>query len=98
MRPAVCCIRCTRRKRQKNPPRMGVDDMLCKEQNMPKMKTKRSAAKRFSVTGSGKFRRRKQNLRHILTKKNAKRKMRLGQGAIVDSANEKAVRRMMPYA
>ena len=65
---------------------------------MPKMKTKRSAAKRFSVTGTGKFRRRKQNLRHILTKKNANRKMRLGQGAIVDSTNERAVRRMMPYA
>lgn len=65
---------------------------------MPKMKTKRSAAKRFDVTGSGKFKRRKQNLRHILTKKSAKRKMRLGQGAIVDSANERAVRRMLPYA
>ncbi len=65
---------------------------------MPKMKTKRAAAKRFEATGSGKFRRRKQNLRHILTKKNAKRKMRLGQGAIVDGANEKAVRRMLPYA
>lgn len=65
---------------------------------MPKMKTRRAAAKRFAVTGSGKFKRRRQNLRHILTKKNAKRKMRLGQGAIVDSANEKAVRRMLPYA
>ena len=65
---------------------------------MPKMKTKRAAAKRFDVTGSGKFKRRRQNLRHILTKKNAKRKMRLGQGAIVDSANEGAVRRMLPYA
>ena len=65
---------------------------------MPKMKTKKSAAKRFEATGSGKFRRRRQNLRHILTKKNAKRKMRLGQGAIVDSANEKSVRRMLPYA
>jgi large subunit ribosomal protein L35 len=65
---------------------------------MPKMKTRRAAAKRFDVTGSGRFRRRKQNLRHILTKKNAKRKMRLGQGAIVDQANEKAVRRMLPYA
>ena len=65
---------------------------------MPKMKTKRSAAKRFSVTGTGKFRRRKQNLRHILTKKKASRKMRLGQGAIVDSSNERAVRRMLPYA
>lgn len=65
---------------------------------MPKMKTKRSAAKRFTVTGSGKFRRRKQNMRHILTKKNAKRKMQLGQAAIVDKTNERAVRRMMPYA
>lgn len=65
---------------------------------MPKLKTRRCAAKRFSTTGSGKFKRRKQNLRHILTKKNAKRKMRLGQSALVDDANLKAVRRMMPYA
>jgi len=65
---------------------------------MPKMKTKRSAAKRFSTTGTGKVRRRKQNLRHILTKKNAKRKRRLGQGAIVDSANMKSVKKMLPYA
>ena len=65
---------------------------------MPKIKTRRSAAKRFEVTGSGKFKRRRQNLRHILTKKNAKRKMRLGQSAIVDSTNVKAVKRMMPYA
>ena len=36
---------------------------------MPKLKTSRSAAKRFSTTGSGKFRRRRQALRHILTKK-----------------------------
>ena len=65
---------------------------------MPKMKTRRCAAKRFSTTGSGKFKRRRQNLRHILTKKDAKRKMRLGQGALVDPTNVKAVRRMMPYA
>ena len=65
---------------------------------MPKIKTRRSAAKRFEVTGSGKFKRRRQNLRHILTKKNAKRKMRLGQSAIVDYTNVKAVKRMMPYA
>lgn len=65
---------------------------------MPKLKTRRCAAKRFSTTGSGKFKRRKQNLRHILTKKSAKRKMRLGQGALVDETNVKAVRRMMPYA
>ena len=64
---------------------------------MPKIKTRRCAAKRFSTTGTGKFKRRRQNLRHILTKKDAKRKMRLGQGA-VDATNVKAVRRMMPYA
>jgi large subunit ribosomal protein L35 len=65
---------------------------------MPKMKTKRAAAKRFAATGSGKFRRSRQNLRHILTKKNATRRMRLGQSAMVDGSNEKAVRRMLPYA
>lgn len=65
---------------------------------MPKLKTRRSAAKRFSTTGSGKFKRRRQNLRHILTKKSPQRKMRLGQGALVDSTNLKAVRRMLPYA
>jgi len=64
---------------------------------MPKMKTKRSAAKRFRITGSGKVVRRKQNLRHILTKKSAKRKNQLGKLALLDSANAKAVRRMMPY-
>jgi large subunit ribosomal protein L35 len=65
---------------------------------MPKIKTRRGAAKRFALTGTGKFKRRKQNLRHILTKKSAKRKMNLGQSAIVDKSNEKAVRRMLPYA
>jgi len=63
---------------------------------MPKLKTNRSAAKRFTATGSGKIRRRRQALRHILTKKNAKRKRRLGQGALVDKANERAVRRQVP--
>ncbi len=63
---------------------------------MPKIKTNRSAAKRFTITGSGKVRRRKQNLRHILTKKSAKRKRRLGKATLVDSANMKAVRRLLP--
>ena len=64
---------------------------------MPKIKSNRCAAKRFTKTGSGKIRRRKQNLRHILTKKNAKRKRRLGQSALVDKTNEGAVKRMLPY-
>ncbi len=65
---------------------------------MPKIKTNRSAAKRFSVTGSGKVRRRQQNMRHILTKKNSRRKRRLGKTALVDKANIKAVKRMLPYS
>lgn len=63
---------------------------------MPKLKTNRSAAKRFTATGTGKIRRRRQALRHILTKKNAKRKRRLGQGALVDKANERSVRALVP--
>lgn len=63
---------------------------------MPKIKTRRAAAKRFSLTGSGKFKRRRQNLRHGMTNKSAERKMRLGQSTLVDQTNEKAVRRMLP--
>ena len=63
---------------------------------MPKIKTRRAAAKRFKLTGSGKYRRRQQNMRHILTKKAAGRKMRLGKATLVDSANLKAVRRQLP--
>jgi large subunit ribosomal protein L35 len=65
---------------------------------MPKMKTRRGAAKRFSKTGSGKFKRRRQGLRHILTKKDSKRKNRLGRGTTVDSANLGQVKRMLPYS
>ncbi|MBU1230673.1 MAG: 50S ribosomal protein L35 [Proteobacteria bacterium] len=64
---------------------------------MPKMKTNRSAAKRFTSIGNGKFKRRRQNLRHILTKKGAKRKRRLGQSTLVDASNMDAVRRLLPY-
>ncbi len=71
-------------------------DTLLRENIMPKIKTRRSAAKRFQVTGSGKFKRRRQNLRHILTKKAPGRKRRLGQSTTVDRTNEKAVRRMLP--
>jgi large subunit ribosomal protein L35 len=64
---------------------------------MPKMKTKRGAAKRFRFTGSGKVKRRKAFMRHILAHKSRKRKRKLGKSAIVDSANAPEMRRMMPY-
>ena len=65
---------------------------------MPKMKTKRSAAKRFKTTGSGKLRRRKAYTSHILTKKSQKRKRKLRKAALVDKSDEGLVRSMLPYA
>ena len=62
---------------------------------MPKQKTRRSAAKRFSFTGTGKVKRNKANHRHMLIRRsqNAKRKMR--QADLVDSTEVKRVRRML---
>jgi large subunit ribosomal protein L35 len=65
---------------------------------MPKMKTKKAAAKRYHVTGSGKVRYKKQGLRHILTKKNAKRKRRLRLSATLSKVETKRVKQLMPYA
>jgi large subunit ribosomal protein L35 len=65
---------------------------------MPKMKTKKSAAKRYSFTGSGKVKYKKQNLRHILTKKTAKRKRNLRHSGILSSDNVGVIRKqLLPY-
>ena len=64
---------------------------------MPKMKTKRGAAKRFKVTASGRIKHKKTNLRHILTKKNSKRKRNLRQKGMIDKSNQKQVKAMIPY-
>lgn len=63
---------------------------------MPKMKTNRGAAKRFRKTGSGKLARRRAYKSHILTKKNRKRKRRLGSGTLASKADTRRVRRMLP--
>lgn len=65
---------------------------------MPKMKTKRGAAKRFSVTARKKVRRKKQGLRHILTTKTTKRKRQLRKGGLVSRSDEKKIRMLIPYA
>ena len=62
---------------------------------MPKTKTDRGAAARFKVTGSGRLRRRQQNRRHILEKKNSVRKRRLDGEVEVSSADRKNVRRLL---
>jgi large subunit ribosomal protein L35 len=64
---------------------------------MPKMKTRRAAAKRFSLTAKGKVKRRKGFLRHILTSKTAKQKRHLRRRTLVDKADEKRIKRLLPY-
>lgn len=64
---------------------------------MPKMKTNRSAAKRFKVTGSGKLKRNKAYKSHILTKKSPKRKRNLRKSTITDQANVKNMKKILPY-
>lgn len=65
---------------------------------MPKMKTKKSAAKRFIVRSSGSIKRGQAFKRHILTKKSTKTKRHLRGPVQVHAADEASVRRMMPYA
>jgi large subunit ribosomal protein L35 len=65
---------------------------------MPKMKTKRAAAKRFKVTGSGKIMRMKAYKSHILTKKSTKRKRNLRKATEVDQTNVNSMKRLLPYA
>ncbi|BAI93727.1 MAG: 50S ribosomal protein L35 [Limnospira sp. PMC 1291.21] len=64
---------------------------------MPKLKTRKSAARRFKVTGSGKLARRKAFKSHLLQHKSATRKRRLSKTAIVDERDAENVRLMMPY-
>lgn len=64
---------------------------------MPKMKTRRSAAKRYSKTATGKIKYKKQGLRHILTKKNAKRKRNLRKGGLLSEPEAKRARVLLPY-
>ena len=62
---------------------------------MPKMKTHRGAAARFAVTKGGKLMRRRTKLNHILEKKPAYTKRRLGQETYVAKGDRRSVRRML---
>ena len=65
---------------------------------MPKMKTNRGAAKRFARTASGRFKRSQSHARHILTKKNTKRKRQLRSPQLIADCDTKMVTRMLPYS
>ncbi len=63
---------------------------------MPKIKTNRSAAKRFKKTATGKIKRRKAYHTHILTKKSATRKRNLRKASLVSKADTKKINRLIP--
>lgn len=62
---------------------------------MPKMKSRRGAAKRFSVTGSGKLRKNKANKSHLLSRKSMDRKRSLRKGGEVSDADAGRVKKML---
>jgi len=64
---------------------------------MPKLKTRRAAAKRFRRTGSGKLMRRKAFRNHLLEHKKTARKNRLAQPALVDKRDAENVELMLPH-
>ena len=64
---------------------------------MPKLKTKKGAAKRFKLTKSGKVKRKKAYASHILTKKSTKRKRDLRQAGYVEKVDVRNLKRLLPY-
>ena len=64
---------------------------------MPKLKTKRSAAKRLKSTGTGKLARAKGWKSHLLEWKSPKRKRQLRKATLIAPSDEKRIRRLVPY-
>lgn len=65
---------------------------------MPKLKTRRAAAKRFRKTSTGKFMHRHAFRNHLLGHKSAKRKRFLASVAVVDPSDHNRVQGMLPHA
>ncbi len=66
--------------------------------SIARRKTKKAAAKRFKVTGTGKIMRRKAGLRHLASSKSSKRKRKLGKAAQVHSTMVDRVMECLPFA
>ncbi len=64
---------------------------------MPKIKTNRGAAKRFTKTASGKIKRGCAFTSHILTSKSRKCKRNLRAGGLVSAADQKNIAKLIPY-
>ncbi|WP_343153837.1 50S ribosomal protein L35 [Buchnera aphidicola (Mindarus keteleerifoliae)] len=65
---------------------------------MPKIKTLKSAAKRFKKTESGQFKRKQANLRHLLTKKTTNRKRHLRSKVMVSKSDINRIVSFLPYS
>jgi large subunit ribosomal protein L35 len=65
---------------------------------MPKVKTNKSAAKRFRKTATGKFKRNRAYSRHLKSAKTSKCRRGLRHSVVVSAQDEPAVRQMLPYA
>jgi large subunit ribosomal protein L35 len=61
-------------------------------------KTKKAAAKRFKITGTGKILRAQSSRRHLLQSKSAKRKRQLAKAALVDKTDMARIKETMPFA
>jgi ribosomal protein L35 len=68
-----------------------------RKQTMPKLKTRKCAAKRLKQTGTGKFMHSKAGGRHLKSSKNAKRRRRLRQDGAVKSTEMKRIKAALPY-
>ena len=64
---------------------------------MPKVKTKRGAAKRFRKTATGKFKAKRAFMRHLLTHKPRQQKRHLRHATIVSPSDTRRLQRMLPY-
>ncbi len=87
------------KKSSHSPPLEGLGEDSNKqdknEGEMPKMKTKSSAKKRFKLTGSGKLKRKHAFKSHILTKKSKKRKLKLTHATLVHKSDEANIKQQL---
>ena len=65
---------------------------------MPKLKTNKGAAKRFTKNANGSYTCKHSHLRHILTKKSTSRKRSLRATDTIEKVDTKMVKRMLPYS
>jgi large subunit ribosomal protein L35 len=79
-------------------PKATLERATHEEKVMPKLKTKRGAAKRFRAKGNGGFKAGHSHMRHILTKKAPTRKRQLGSTMQVHESDVDGLRKQLPYA